>query len=295
MGEIPEAQTARRRASRNGAVVFTLFIFGIVAAVALAVDVLVQMQVTVAGLIVAVVLALLAANSVHVVMEWERAVIMRLGRFNRVAGPGIVFTIPVVEFCTIRVDQRVSFTYFGAEETFTNDLVPVNVDAVILWMVFSPKKAAVEVEDYAAGVAWVSQTMLRKAIGRSSVAEVVARRDELDAELSEMLTEKLSDWGIDVIDVEIRDIVIPKDLQAAMAKESVAEREKNARLTLAAAEQDIAAMMADAAEVYGGEDAAMRLRTMHLAYESVKESGGTVVLPSSFSEGFVEPSSQQIK
>lgn len=292
---MPEAQTARSRTSRNGAVAFTLLVFAVVAVVVLAVDVLMQAQVTVAGLAVAVVLAFLAANSVHVVMEWERAVIMRLGRFNRVAGPGVVFTIPLVEFCTIRVDQRVSFTYFGAEETFTNDLVPVNVDAVILWMVFSPKKAATEVEDYAAGVAWVSQTMLRKAIGRSSVAEVVARRDELDAELSEMLTEKLSDWGIDVIDVEIRDIVIPKDLQAAMAKESVAEREKNARLTLAAAEQDIAAMMADAAEVYGSEDAAMRLRTMHLAYESVKESGGTVVLPSSFSEGFVDPASQRTK
>ena len=292
---MPEAQTARSRTSRNGAVAFTLLVFTVVTVAVLAVDVLVQAQVTVAGLAAAVVLAFLAANSVHVVMEWERAVIMRLGRFNRVAGPGVVFTIPLIEFCTIRVDQRVSFTYFGAEETFTNDLVPVNVDAVILWMVFSPKKAATEVEDYAAGVAWVSQTMLRKAIGRSSVAEVVARRDELDAELSEMLTEKLSDWGIDVIDVEIRDIVIPKDLQAAMAKESVAEREKNARLTLAAAEQDIAAMMADAAEVYGSEDAAMRLRTMHLAYESVKESGGTVVLPSSFSEGFVDSASQRTK
>lgn len=142
---------------------------------------------------------------------------MRFGRFNRVAGPGIVFTWPVIEFYTVRIDQRVAATYFGAEETLTSDLVPVNVDAVVFWMVFSPKKAAVEVEDYASAVAWMAQAMLRKAIGRASLAEVACRRDQLDAELKDELEAKLDGWGIDVIDVEVRDIVVPRELQPAMA------------------------------------------------------------------------------
>ena len=215
----------------------------------------------------------LAASSVHIVMEWERAVVMRFGRFNRVAGPGIVFTWPVIEFYTVRIDQRVAATYFGAEETLTADLVPVNVDAVVFWMVFSPKKAAVEVEDYASAVAWMAQATLRAAIGRASLAEVACRRDQLDAELKEVLEAKLDGWGIDVIDVEVRDIVVP--------------RERDARMTLAEAEADISDMLKDASANYEGDPEAMRLRTMHLAYEAVKQSGGTLVIPSAFSEGFV--------
>ncbi|MBQ3106665.1 MAG: SPFH domain-containing protein, partial [Eggerthellaceae bacterium] len=144
----------------------------------------------------------------------------------------------------------------------------------------------VEVEDYAAAVSWIAQTTLRKAIGRATVAQVATRRDQLDAELKEALEEKLSDWGIDIMDVEIRDIMVPKDLQAAMAQEAVAERKKNARMIMAEAEKDISEMLMDASEVYGGDADALRLRTMHLAYESVEQSGGTVVIPSAFSEGF---------
>ena len=222
-------------------------------------------------------------------MEWERAVVMRFGRFNRVAGPGIVFTWPVIEFYTVRIDQRVAATYFGAEETLTSDLVPVNVDAVVFWMVFSPKKAAVEVEDYASAVAWMAQAMLRKAIGRASLAEVACRRDQLDAELKDELEAKLDGWGIDVIDVEVRDIVVPRELQPAMAAGAIAARERDARMTLAEAEADISDMLKDASANYEGDPEAMRLRTMHLAYESVKQSGGTLVIPSAFSEGFTDP------
>ena len=230
------------------------------------------------------------ATSVRIAPQWERVAVLRFGRFNRVAGPGIVFTWPIVEFYTLRVDQRVSATYFGAEETLTSDLVPINVDAVVFWMVFSAKKACVEVEDYAAAVSWVAQTAMRKAIGRATVAEVAMRRDQLDAELKEALEEKLSPWGIDIIDVEVRDIVVPKELQAAMAAEAVAERKKNARMVLAEVERDISEMLKDASEVYDGDQDALRLRTMHLAYESVEKSGGTLVIPSAFSEGFVDPS-----
>ncbi|MFR7403978.1 MAG: SPFH domain-containing protein [Coriobacteriaceae bacterium] len=229
------------------------------------------------------------ASSVHIVMEWERAVVMRFGRFNRVAGPGIVFTWPVIEFYTVRIDQRVAATYFGAEETLTSDLVPVNVDAVVFWMVFSPKKAATEVEDYASAVAWMAQATLRAAIGRASLAEVACRRDQLDAELKEVLEAKLDGWGIDVIDVEVRDIVVPRELQPAMAAAAVAARERDARMTLAEAEADISDMLKDASANYEGDPEAMRLRTMHLAYEAVKQSGGTLVIPSAFSEGFTDP------
>ena len=258
-------ETGRRRTSRNGAVAFTIIVFAAACALVLACAQLLAGGIGLAALVIAVVVGALAASSVHIVMEWERAVVMRFGRFNRVAGPGIVFTWPVIEFYTVRIDQRVAATYFGAEETLTSDLVPVNVDAVVFWMVFSPKKAAVEVEDYASAVAWMAQAMLRKAIGRASLAEVACRRDQLDAELKDELEAKLDGWGIDVIDVEVRDIVVPE------------------------AEADISDMLKDASANYEGDPEAMRLRTMHLAYESVKQSGGTLVIPSAFSEGFTDP------
>ena len=280
--------TGRRRASRNGAVVFAgrrrsrsrspsrwrrcKLAFG---------------GIGLAALLAAALAGWLASSSVHVVLEWEKAVVLRFGKFNRVAGPGIVFTWPIVEFYTLRIDQRVATTYFGAEETLTSDLVPINVDAVLFWMVWNAKNAAVEVEDYASAVAWIAQTTMRKAIGRATAVEVATRRDQLDEELEAAIEEKLNPWGITIIDVEIRDIVIPKELQEAMAQEAVAERKKNARMVLAEAEKDISEMLMDAAQVYAGDADAMKLRTMHLAYESVEQSGGTLVVPSAFSEGFV--------
>lgn len=288
MANAPQQETAHRKTSRNGAVIFSILVFALGAAVTLAVWQLAAGAIGLAALIVSVIVGCLAASSIHIVMQWEKAVVMRLGRFNRVAGPGIVFTIPIVEFYSLRVDQRVMSTYFGAEETLTSDLVPVNVDAIVFWMVFSAEKAAIEVEDYSAAVSWMAQAVLRKAIGRASISEVAARRDQIDSELKEVLEDKLSGWGIDVIDVEVRDIVVPKELQEAMAAEAVASRERGARMILAEAEHDISEMLRDASDVYEGDAEAMRLRTMHLAYESVKQSGGTLVIPSAFSEGFTD-------
>lgn len=277
----------RRRASRNGAILFEAVLFVLVALIVLLAFHLLAGEIGLLAVAVALVLAWFAASSTHIVLDWEKAVVMRFGKFNRVAGPGIVFTWPVIEFYTIRIDQRVTTTYFNAEETLTADLVPVNVDAVMFWMVWDAKKACLEVEDYSQAVAWVAQTSMRKAIGRASVAEVATRRDQLDEELKDAIEEILNPWGITIIDVEIRDIVIPKELQHAMSLEAIAERERNARMLLAEAEKDISDMLVDASDGYAGKEDAMRLRTMHLAYESVKHSGGTVVLPSSFSEGFV--------
>ena len=263
-----------------------MFVLG--AGVVCAVSALAFGGIGIVTLVLAALVGWLFTASFHVVMEWEKAVVMRLGRFNRVAGPGIVFTWPIIEFYTIRIDQRVIVTYFGAEETLTNDLVPINVDAVVYWMVFSAEKAAVEVEDYAAAVNWAAQTALRKAIGRASVHEVATRRDQLDKEIKRGLEERLEPWGIDVMDVEIRDIVIAKELQEPMAAKAVAEREKEARMTLAEVERDISEMLADAGEVYEDNEAALKLRTMQMTYESVKRSGGTVVIPNSVSDGFVD-------
>ena len=178
-----QLETGRRRTSRNGAIIFAITMFVLGAAVVCAVSQLAFGSIGIVTLVLAVLVGWLFTASFHIVMEWEKAVIMRLGKFNRVAGPGVVFTWPIIEFYTIRIDQRVIVTYFGAEETLTNDLVPINVDAVVYWMVFSAEKAAVEVEDYAAVVNWAAQTALRKALGRASVREVATRRERVEKAL----------------------------------------------------------------------------------------------------------------
>lgn len=286
-------ETGRRKSSRNGAVVFVIVLFVLGMGAVLAIAQFAFGGIGLVALVLGVIVGWLVASSVHMVLEWEKAVVLRFGKFNRVAGPGVVFTWPIIEFYTLRIDQRVAATYFGAEETLTSDLVPINVDAVLFWMVFNTKKACVEVEDYSTAVAWIAQTAMRKAIGRATVAEVATRRDQLDEELKVSIEEKLSPWGIAIIDVEVRDIVIPKELQEAMSLEAIAEREKNARMVLAEAEKDISDMLADASVAYDGNENAMRLRTMHLAYESVKKSGGTLVIPSAFSEGFTSSSPEK--
>ncbi len=283
--------TNRSRASRNGAVVFAVVVFVLAFGIVLAAAQAAFGEIGLVALVSAAIVGWLASSSVHIVLEWEKAVVLRFGKFNRVAGPGIVFTWPIVEFYTLRIDQRVATTYFGAEETLTSDLVPINVDAVLFWMVFSAKKACVEVEDYGCrglgGPDGHAQGHRARDRGRGGHAPRSAGR-----RAERRLEEKLSPWGIDIIDVEVRDIVVPKELQEAMAMEAVAERKKNARMVLAEAEKDISEMLKDASEVYAGDQDAMKLRTMHLAYESVEQSGGTLVIPSAFSEGFA-PNGQE--
>lgn len=278
--------TNRSRASRNGAVVFAAVVFVLAFGIVLAAAQAAFGEIGLVALVSAAIVGWLASSSVHIVLEWEKAVVLRFGKFNRVAGPGIVFTWPIVEFYTLRIDQRVATTYFGAEETLTSDLVPINVDAVLFWMVWDAEKACLEVENYYNSVSLVAQTALRDAIGRASVSEVAIRRNQLDQELQEVIEERTSLWGITVLSVEIRDIVIPQELQEVMSTEAQAEREKNARMVLAEVEKDISSMLVDAAHVYEENEVALRLRTMHLLYESVKGSGGTVVIPSAYSEGF---------
>ena len=275
-----------KKATRNGAVMVTVA-FSIAAfATVLAASVAICGELTLVGILVSVVVALAMLSSVHVCMDWERAVVMRLGKFNRLAGPGLFFTIPLLEFCTLRVDQRMNVTPFGAEEALTSDLVPLDVDAVLFWVIWDPEKACTEVEDCYFAVALSAQTALRDAIGRASLQNVVMRRHQLDRELRDAVEKKVSDWGISIVSVEVRDLIIPKELQGIMSLEAQAECRKSARTTLMEAEKDLSAILDDVAQTYGHDEIALSLRKMHLTYEGMQDNDGTFVVPSAYGEGF---------
>ena len=284
--EPASAPFAPMKATRNGVVLFSL---ALAAAVFAAVVAVAYFGFGIMGpwvLALALVLAVALALCIHIAMEWERVVICRFGAFNRVAGPGLIFMVPIVEQAACHVDLRTVTTSFGAEKTLTSDLVPVDIDAVLFWMVWDAQKACMEVEDYPAAVLYVAQTAMRDAIGRMSVAEVALSREQLDKELKEAIERETEPWGIAILSVKVRDIVIPAELQEVMSLEAQAEREKNARLVLASAEEDISEMIASASGAYDGNEAALKIRTMHLLYESIKKSGGTVVtVPSALSDG----------
>ena len=275
-----------KKATRNGAVMVTVA-FSIAAfATVLAASVAICGELTLVGILVSAAVALAMLSSVHVCMDWERAVVMRLGKFNRLAGPGLFFTIPLLEFCTLRVDQRMNVTPFGAEEALTSDLVPLDVDAVLLWVIWDPEKACTEVEDCYFAVALSAQTALRDAIGRASLQNVVMRRHQLDQELRDAVEKKVSDWGISIVSVEVRDLIIPKELQGIMSLEAQAECRKSARITLMEAEKDLSAILDDVAQTYGHDEIALSLRKMHLTYEGMQDNDGTFVVPSAYGEGF---------
>ncbi len=275
---------AMLHASRNGVYFFQLAVFVAVFCVVAGGWRLVSGAVGLWAFVAATAVALLAVSSVHIAQQWERIVVLRLGKLKGVKGPGVFFTVPLVEYCTMRVDTRVRSTSFGAEETLTNDLVPLDVDAVLFWMVHDAEKACTVVDDYPKLVLRSAQTILRDAIGRANAAEVTSRRNQLDRELKRTLEEKVAPWGITVMSVEIRDILLPKELQDVMSMEAQAEQKKKARLILMEAEAGIGEMMGDIAPAYEGDDTAMELRKMHLLYEGIREGKGSVVVPSGWSE-----------
>lgn len=276
-----------RKSSRNGAMIFSIAVFLVTCAAVLGACVLATGRIGVEAVLAMLLVALLVLSSTHIALSWEKVVVLRLGKLNRVVGPGLYFTIPVIEHGTIRVDQRTIATPFFAEKTLTADLVPVTVDAVLFWVVWDAEKACTEVEDYYAAVSFLAQTAMREAVGRSTVAEVALRRDQLDIEIKEDIEKEAASWGVDIISVKVRDIVIPDELQDVMSLEAQADRERNARMAVAGVEADLADMLSEAAKVYGDEGAALKLRTMLMQYETVKKSKGTVVtVPSSLSDGF---------
>ena len=229
----------------------------------------------------------LVVLSSHISQQWEKVVILRLGSFSRVKGPGFFFTSPFLESANMRVDQRIRVTPFSAEEALTADLVPTNIDAVLFWMVVNPEQAWCEVNNYPEAVSWSAQTALRDAIGRIDLVDISKRRSQIDRELKNLLNEKTADWGISILSVEIRNIIIPEELQDAMSKEAQASQEREARLILAEVESQIAELLHDSSETYREDDIAFKLRIATLINETIKESkSGTVILPSSWSEGF---------
>ena len=275
-----------KKATRNGATLITIVLAIVAFCLVLGASALIAHKLTLVGIVLSAIIGLAVLSSVHVCMDWERVVVMRLGRFNRLAGPGLFFTVPLFEFCTLRVDQRMNATPFGAEEALTSDLVPLDVDAVLFWVVWDPEKACTEVEDYHFAVALSAQTALRDAIGRASLSNVVMRRHQLDQELREAVEEKVSDWGISIVSVEVRDLIIPKELQGVMSLEAQAECRKSARITLMEAEKDVSAILDEVAQTYNHHEVALALRKLHLTYEGMQDNDSTLVVPSAYSEGF---------
>jgi regulator of protease activity HflC (stomatin/prohibitin superfamily) len=217
----------------------------------------------------------------RVARQWERAVVLRLGRFVGLRGPGIFWVMPFVESVARIIDQRVITTTFAAEQTLTSDTVPVNVDAVLFWLVYDPEKAALEVQDYSTAVSWAAQTALRDIIGRTSLADLLRGREQVEHELQALIDARSTPWGITVQSVEMRDIVIPQQLQDAMSREAQAAREKRARIILGEAEIEIANSFQEAAKAYQENPTALHLRAMNMLYEGLKEKGALMLIPSS--------------
>ena len=220
------------------------------------------------------------ALSPRIAKQWERGVVLRLGRFQGLRGPGLFWVVPFIDTVSTWIDQRVITTSFAAEETLTSDTVPVNVDAVLFWMVYDPEKAALEVQDYAGAVSWAAQTALRDIIGRTSLTDLLRGRERIEAELQKLIDERSTPWGVTVQSVEMRDVVIPTALQDAMSREAQAAREKQARIILGEAEVEIASLFRDASKAYHENPTALHLRAMNILYEGLKEKGALMLVPS---------------
>ena len=235
---------------------------------------------TAAGFAGGPILALLLAASPKVADQWEKAIVLRLGRFAGAKGPGLFFLIPLVDRVAMWIDGRIRTTTFFAERTLTKDTVPVDVDAVLFWVVLDAEKAALGVEDYEKAVSWAAQTALREVIGKTELASLLAGRDVLDVELEKVIDARTEPWGIEVQSVEIRDVIIPADLQNAMSKQAQAERERQARIILGDAELQVAQKFVDAASKYSSNPVAFNLRAMNMLFEGMKDKGALVVVPS---------------
>ncbi|HZM25709.1 MAG TPA: slipin family protein [Anaerolineales bacterium] len=219
--------------------------------------------------------------ALKVASQWEKAVLLRLGKFRSLRGPGLFWMIPIVDTIPAWIDHRVMVTPFSAEKTLTKDTVPVDVDAVLFWVVWDAEKAALEVKDYQSAIAWSAQTALRDIIGRMMLADILTGRSAIDNELQRVIDERTTPWGVTVNSVEIRDIVIPQDLEDAMSRQAQAERERQARVILGESEKQIAASFSEASQAYIDNPTALHLRAMNMLFEGLKEKGALVIVPSS--------------
>jgi len=219
--------------------------------------------------------------ALKVASQWEKAVVLRLGKFFSLRGPGFFWIVPIIDTIPTWIDSRVMVTPFSAEKTLTKDTVPVNVDAVLFWVVWDAEKAALEVEDYRSAIAWAAQTALRDIIGRMMLADILVGRSAIDEELQHIIDERTTPWGVTVQSVEIRDVVIPQVLEDAMSRQAQAERERQARVILGESERQIASSFAEASQEYIDNPTALHLRAMNMLFEGLKEKGALVIVPSS--------------
>ena len=219
--------------------------------------------------------------ALKVARQWEKAVVLRLGKFHGLRGPGFFWMVPIIETTPAWIDHRVIVTTFNAEKTLTKDTVPVDVDAVLFWMVWDAEKAALEVEDYRATITWAAQTALREIIGQMNLADILVGRNKMDADLQKVIDERTTPWGISVQSVEIRDVIIPQGLEDAMSQQAQAERERQSRVILGEAEMQVAESFAEASKAYQNNPTALHLRAMNMLFEGLKEKGALVIVPSS--------------
>jgi regulator of protease activity HflC (stomatin/prohibitin superfamily) len=230
--------------------------------------------------VVAFVIALMVARAINVADQWEKVVILRLGKFRALKGPGLFFIVPVIDRIAYRIDTRVLTTSFKAEKTLTKDTVPVDVDAVLFWKVLDPKKAALDVADYQSAINWASQTALRDVIGKTMLSDMLEGRDKISKELQTIIDERTEPWGINVISVEVKDVLIPAALEDAMSMQAQAERERQARVILGDSERQVAEKFGEAAKTYTDNPIALHLRAMNMLYEGLKENATIVIVPS---------------
>ena len=231
--------------------------------------------------IVAVAVAAVAASAIRVASAWERAVVLRLGRFRALKGPGLFGIIPIVDTIPYWIDVRVITSSFQAEKTLTRDTVPVDVDAVLFWKVVDPERAALAVADFTSAINWAAQTALRDIIGKTQLADLLEGRDKISADLQRIIDARTEPWGVNVISVEVRDVLIPTGLQDAMSMQAQAERERQARVILGDSERQVAEKFGEAAKTYAHDPVALHLRAMNMLYEGLKHNSTIVLVPSS--------------
>ena len=229
----------------------------------------------------AFVIALVASYSIKIADQWDRTVVLRLGRFRSLEGPGLFFIIPIIETVPYWIDTRVITSSFKAEKTLTKDTVPVDVDAVLFWKVVDPKRAALDVADYGSAISWASQTALRDVIGKTMLSDMLEGREKISSDLQKIIDIRTEPWGINVISVEVKDVLIPAALQDAMSMQAQAERERQARVILGNSEKQVAEKFAEAAKTYVNDPVALHLRAMNMLYEGLKQNSTIVIVPSS--------------
>jgi regulator of protease activity HflC (stomatin/prohibitin superfamily) len=229
----------------------------------------------------AFVLALVASSAIQVADQWSKAVVLRLGKFRSLQGPGLFLIIPLIDTIPYWIDTRVLTSSFKAEKTLTKDTVPVDVDAVLFWKIVDPQKAALDVADYQSAISWASQTALRDVIGKTMLSDMLEGRDKISSVLQKIIDERTEPWGINVISVEVKDVLIPPALEDAMSMQAQAERERQARVILGDSERQVAEKFGEAAKTYANDPVALHLRAMNMLYEGLKANSTIVIVPSS--------------